>query len=95
MAPPEVHPEPERKTEPPQRHLPQTSDMWNGWQIDHSEEPIPLKAQEDQDERRLAAMHLQMQEMVPQNSTTVCARQLAKPAETAQKAAKTRPERTQ
>ena len=64
MAPPEVHPEPERKTEPPQRHLPQTGDMWNGWQIDHSEEPIPLKAQEDQDKRRLAAMHLQMQEMV-------------------------------
>ena len=95
MAPPEVHPEPERKTEPPQRHLPQTGDMRNGGRINHGEEPIPLKAQEDRDERRLAATHPRMQEMVPQNSTTVCARRLAKPAETAQKAAKTRLERTQ
>ena len=95
MAPPEAHPEPERKTEPPQRHLLQAGDMRNGRRIDHGEELIPLKAQEDRDERRLVATHPRTQEMVPQNSTTACARQLAEPAETVRKAAKMRPERTQ
>ena len=95
MAPPEAHPESERKTEPSQRHLPQAGDMRNGWQIDHGEEPIPLKAQEDRDKQRLAATHPRTQEMVPRNSTTACARRLAKPAETVRKAAKTRPEGTQ
>ena len=95
MAPPEAHPKPERKTEPPQRHLPQTGDMRNGWRIDHGEEPIPLKAQEDQDEWRLAATHPRTQEMVQRNARKVCMRRLAKPAETVRKAAKMRPERTQ
>ena len=95
MAPPEAHPELERKMEPPQRHLPQAGDMRNGRRIDHGEEPIPLKAQEDRDERRLVATHPRTQEMVPRNSMTACARRLAKPAETVWKAAKTRPERTQ
>ena len=95
MAPPEAHPESEWKTEPPQRHLPQAGDMRNGRRIDHGEEPIPLKAQEDRDERRLEETHLQMQEMVQRNARKACARRLAKPAETVRKAAKTRPERTQ
>ena len=95
MAPPEEHPEPERKTEPPREHSPWVDNRKNGQWSDHSEEPTPLKAQEDRDERRLAATHPRTQEMVPRNSMTVCARRLAKPAETAQKAAKMRPERTQ
>ena len=95
MAPPEAHPELEQKTEPPQRHLPQAGDMRNGRRINHGEEPIPLKAQEDRDERRLAATHPRTQEMGPRNSTMACTRRLAKPVETVQKAAKTRPERTQ
>ena len=95
MAPPEAHPEPERKTEPPQRHLPQAGDMRNGRRIDHCEEPIPLKAQEDRGDRRLEETHLQTREMVQRNARKACVRWLAKPVETARKAAKTRPERTQ
>ena len=95
MAPPEAHPEPERKMEPPQEHSLRVDNRKNGQRSDHGEEPTPLKAQEDQGDRRLEETHLQTQEMVQRNARKACARWLAKPAETVRKAAKTRLERTQ
>ena len=95
MAPPEAHPEPERKMEPPREHSLRVDNRKNGQRSDHGEELTPLKAQEDRDKRRLAVTHPRTQEMVPRNSMMACARRLTKPAETVRKAAKMRPKRTQ